>query len=522
MKPETLDRRAMLKLMTSGFAAASIGEVEALSLDSPEASGATPVRGLGFQELVPDTESIFGRIEEICSWGVRRPAYPADRQAEEYALREFERLGLVNVRKEPAPLMKWEPMEHSLRVETGGTSFEIDCFPLPHSALDVDLELELALYEAESPAAIAGKAALHRYRLIEAPATILAEGGTELESLRAATPLPVNPEGVVVDPGGTLATTRQILPFPPGFHDVIGPSVEAGALAFIGVLEGHPGDICEYYMPYDAVDRPFPAVWIKASDGRTLANAMRHGPVNIHLEVRAVRKEATSYNIVGELPGPDYEIVMIGSHHDAPWASAVEDASGIALVLAQAEYWARVPRDRRPHEMHFVLQAGHMAYGAGGRAFIKKHRETLDRVVLEVHLEHAANEMRAGEHGLEPTGEPEPRWFFTSRNPDLQRTVIDALLAENLDRSLVLAPDVIGSTPSTDGAFYHAMGVPIVNYLTAPFYLFDTLDTPDKIHKPSLEGVTRATIRILQYTRGISAARMRDGVTAATSEGRRS
>jgi hypothetical protein len=133
-------------------------------------------------------------------------------------------------------------------------------------------------------------------------------------------------------------------------------------------------------------------------------------------------------------------------------------------------------------------------------------------VVLEVHLEHAASEMRAGEDGPELTGEPEPRWFFTSRNPELQQSVEQALLAENLDRSLILAPDVIGTAPTTDGGFYHLVGVPLVNYLTAPVYLFDSMDTPDKIHKPSLESVTRAAIRILQDTRGVSAAGMRAGV----------
>ena len=50
----------------------------------------------------------------------------------------------------------------------------------------------------------------------------------------------------------------------------------------------------------------------------------------------------------GELPGADDEAVMIASHHDGPWSSAVEDSSGIALVLAQATYWAAQPvEDRR-------------------------------------------------------------------------------------------------------------------------------------------------------------------------------
>jgi hypothetical protein len=51
--------------------------------------------------------------------------------------------------------------------------------------------------------------------------------------------------------------------------------------------------------------------------------------------------------------------------------------------------------------------------------------------------------------------------------------------------------------------------VPLVNYLTAPFYLFDSIDTMDKIHVPSLVPVTRAAIRLVESTNGISASAMR-------------
>jgi hypothetical protein len=50
-----------------------------------------------------------------------------------------------------------------------------------------------------------------------------------------------------------------------------------------------------------------------------------------------------------------------------------------------------------------------------------------------------------------------------------------------------------------------------VNYLVAPFYLFDAMDTLDKIHRPSLVPVTRAAIRIINSTAGVSASAMRAG-----------
>jgi hypothetical protein len=203
---------------------------------------------------------------------------------------------------------------------------------------------------------------------------------------------------------------------------------------------------------------------------------------------------------------------VIGSHHDGPWASAVEDGSGIALVLAQAAYWSKVPREQRPHRLVFLLNAGHMAGGAGTKAFIAAHREALAQVVLEIHLEHAATEVVAGADGaLVTTGLPEARWWFTTRLARLERAVREAIEAEGLERSLMLKPDVFGPHPTTDGGFFHLEGVPLVNYLTAPFYLFDAMDTLDKIHRPSLVPVTRATIRLIESTAGVSAAAMRAG-----------
>ncbi|HEX6569798.1 MAG TPA: hypothetical protein VF015_11555, partial [Acidimicrobiales bacterium] len=142
-------------------------------------------------------------------------------------------------------------------------------------------------------------------------------------------------------------------------------------------------------------------------------------------------------------------------------------------------------------------------------------------VVLEVHLEHAALEFADPADGpaaspdeLAPTGRATPRWWFTSRNPDLEAAVLDALAAERLDRSMLVAPDAFGEQPPTDGAHYHTEGVPIVQFLAAPFYLFDAMDTLDKIDREHLVALTRAAIRIVASTRGVSAADMRAGVEA--------
>ena len=85
-----------------------------------------------------------------------------------------------------------------------------------------------------------------------------------------------------------------------------------------------------------------------------------------------------------------------------------------------------------------------------------------------------------------------------------------AIQAEDLRRSLILPPTVFGRCPTTDGCSFHLAGVPIVNFLTAPFYLFDPQDTLAKVDREHLAAVSRAAVRIVESTRGATARSMRE------------
>jgi hypothetical protein len=447
-------------------------------------------------ELIPPEHRIYDWIQQVFSQGVRRPGYPADRWAEQFCLDRFRDFGLENVRLEPVALPYWEPRRWSLTVGSDGAGAaqvrDIACFPLPHSAPTAGLETELVPFEAQALERVKGNITLCDLPLMRTRHATVAGLATWCH-----------------DPDATFAETTQVLPFGLGMQAVMEPAIAAGAGAFVGALTGYPTDSHDYYVPYDALARPIPGVWISGSDGARLREMLAAGPLRARLTVESDRQIVTSHNVVGELSGADDEVVIIGSHHDGPWSSAVEDGSGISLVLAQAEYWSRLPSRERPHRLIFLLNSGHMAGGAGGLAFIDSHRAELERTVLEVHLEHAASECVEGDGGLRPTGRPEARWWFTSRVPRLEAAVRAAIEAEDLRRSLILPPTAFGPRPTTDGGDFHLAGVPIVNFLTAPFYLFDSMDTLDKIHRPSLVPVTRAAIRIIESTGGVTASAMR-------------
>jgi Peptidase family M28 len=447
------------------------------------------------QSLIPAEDTIYNWIQAVFDQGIRRPGYPADNWATEFARDRFAEFGLENVRLEPVQLPFWDPGTWFLHAWPEGdksASFEIKCFPLPHSAPAPGLESELAAYDPTQPAAVADKIALYDVPLMRMPHKVLAG----LASWH-------------YDPYDTYADASQVFPFGREIMNVMEPAAGAGAVGFIGTLIGYPSNSCDYYVPYDAVARPIPGVWASGSDGDRLRKMLANGPVRVRLEIDSRRETITTHNVIGELPGADEDIVIIGSHHDGPWSSAVEDGSGIALVLAQARYWSQVTASERPHRLVFLLNSGHMAGGAGTKAFIASHPDELARTVLEIHLEHTANECKEADGKLVPTGLPESRWWFTSRNPELEQAVRTVIESEEMARSLIMPPTAFGDRPTTDGGDFHLAGVPIVNYLAAPFYLFDSQDTMDKIHRPSLLPLTRAAIRLVEWTAGRPAASLR-------------
>lgn len=445
------------------------------------------------EDLLPTTEEMMGWIEHIYQQGVRRPGYTADQWAEQWAYEEFVALGLKDVRLEPVEVLQWEDQSCTLTywLESDPQStFSPPCFAIPYSASTDGLEGPLSMVEESE-----GRIAVKDISLIVLPQTAM----TVLASR-------------YYDPDGEFKTVSQVVPFSTDFMEVMKSAIDAGASAFIGVLTGFPWETYQYYVPYDAIRRPIPGIYISKSDGEQLKELMGQGPVQAKIVSKSEIETVTTHNVIGTLPGVSDEWIVIGSHHDGPWASAVEDASGIAMVLAQAKYWSQIPQEERPHNLLFLLNSGHMANGMGCQAFVKNNAELLEQTVLEIHLEHTARECRVEDGRLIPTDRPEIRWWWTSEITELEDVVEDAIQAEDLRRSLLLPPEALGEMPLTDGAYFYPAGVPLVQYLTAPMYLFDPQDTPDMIHQDSLVSVTRATIRIINGMQNRSASELRAAV----------
>lgn len=442
-----------------------------------------------------DQATMMAWITRIDEQGIRLPGYVADEWMERWGHDQFVAFGLQDVRLEPFEVLRWEAHSWSLRVWPRGRqddSVMLSAWPVPLSGNATALHGELALTTADTPPQ-PGLIAVEPYRLMQFDQAHMRDEVARWH----------------YDPDGDFDTLQQTVPMGPRFQHVLEPAMAAGAKAWIGILE-FPWQEDRYFVPYDAKLRDMPGLYLSQAEGQRLLALMAQGPVEARVNVHREARPAISHNVVGVLPGRSDEWIIIGTHHDGPWNSAVEDASGVALVMAQAQYWAQVPQDQRPHNMMFLLQGGHMSRGAGLHHTAKTYAKRLrENTVAVIHLEHAAREAHVVDGALIPGDKPEVRWWFTSHMPQLEQVVSDAICAHQLDRSLLMPPygwpKPEAKRPPTDASVFF-LTTPVISLLAAPMYLFDPADRVDMVHEASLEPITAAVIDMVNGLADTSAA----------------
>ncbi|MCP4760476.1 MAG: M28 family peptidase [archaeon] len=437
-------------------------------------------------EIVPSKDQMMGWINEIYNQGIRRPGYSADEWTEMWIKTQLESYGVEDIKFDPISIRKWEAEGGDLKVwlkEEPEKKFDIPFFPTPYSKATDGIETELKMISEKKN--LSGNIAVFSLNMLTLPT--------------AQTKF-IARKGNFYDPKNEFGPKlKQMLPFSLKCFNSMEGLEKNEASALIGILENYPSGTHDYYVPYDGVEGKKPAIWVNRKNGKIITDLMVKGKVKARLSYTGKISDAISNNITGILPSNSDEWIIIGTHHDGPWGSAVEDASGIALVLAQAEYWSKIPLNERPFNLMFLFTGAHMAGGKGTRDFPKKNPELMKKTVTAIHLEHVARDYKVENEKMMPIDAPMTRMWFTTKIRLLRRIVMNAIIQEDLSRSIIVSPDIVPGMddPPSDGAQYFLEGVPLVSLISAPPYLFDSADTPEMVHQESLESISRATIRII-------------------------
>jgi hypothetical protein len=444
----------------------------------------------------PDSGEMLQWIAHMYSLGPRRPGTKPDLVCENYLEMMLKESGFSNVRKDPIPIRVWEADNYNLSLtHPSGIVEEIPAFYIPYTEFTPTEGIRGRLVYVAGNEIAKIMSGSWKDKIVVADIAFPRLDPRLLEKIGF---FKYDPDGNI---GSTIHAASWIRL---GWH-MYHEAVRRGAAGFIGILKDHYRGGQNYYAPYgfkekDIHDKPIPGFWVDRAAGDKIRRLALDGKASARLILTGRLEDGVTHNVIGEIRGESNEVFLIGCHHDSPFNSAVEDASGCAVILAAAKHFA-VSRIKLRRTLMVCFTAGHFYGSIGSRAFIDRARQSglLDKIALEFHVEHIAREVAADGSGrLVTLDRPEPAGIFSSFNRHIRNALMTAVTHENLSRVICFPPEgPFGPYPPTDGGDFHEAGVPVINIISSPVCLLNSEDTLDKVAADRLEPTTRTVIRIL-------------------------
>lgn len=426
----------------------------------------------------------------------RRSGTAGDAQVRQYLFDKFIEFGLQDVRDEPVEFVRRYYDEWSLMV----AGEEIPSFFMREGAFTegTTAQVVYAGETVEEEDDVEGKIVVVDVLFPEMELSLIADFGYFLH-----------------DPGDTLAGVKHPtvwvpINMPSAYED----ACNLGAVGFIGILKNYHTNSNKFYPDISVMAPPLiPALWVGRDDGAYLRKLLETATEPLYATIKVtggVDETATSGNVVGVLPGKTDDTIIVCSHHDSGWRGAVQDGSGTSEVLAIAKHFAQVPKASREKTLVFVIDCNHYDwnYPKGCNNFIEKHPDLIEKAVVAIGIEHIAKDFDVIDGEFVDTGYVEPRALFTPGNPLLIRFAKEAVIQNNLVRTLMVQTESPLGFPGEPQGYYSA-GVPTYSFISGPEWLFDLEDTLDKVAKEQLVPVAKAFIDIINSVDHVPASQIR-------------
>jgi hypothetical protein len=437
-------------------------------------------------------------INDMCSFGPRRAGSPAGHQNEDYLIKQLQNFGLDNVHKEPIPIVYRETKTACLEINEGTGFNELPAQWIPFSAYTPDKGIEGDLVYAD-------------------PSKFFQGGNWKGKIVVTDISFPMLDVNMIAkfslgeyDPQGNLHDVKHPATWVRINWHFYKEAFNKGAIGFIGILKDQPGGSYRMYAPYgfrekDILDKPLPGFWVSRTEGPRLRELAKSGKTRVRLTHTGDQKPEVTNNIVGEIPGQSDEIIILHCHHDSPFKSPVEDASGCSVVLALAKHFAAAKNNKR--KIIILLTAGHFYGSIGTRTYIKQHlNDIVPKVALEITIEHVAKEAIENTRGeLIASGQPEGTGVFVPFNKQMVNAVLESVTNNSVDRVFLLPPEgPLGDYPPSDGGDWYEAGVPLVNFISNPVYLLNQEDDFEWVLEERLPKVAGAIADIVHKSESMS------------------
>ena len=105
----------------------------------------------------------------------------------------------------------------------------------------------------------------------------------------------------------------------------------------------------------------------------------------VHVKVRLDVKMETGLKtgtVWATLPGATAETVDVLAHRDGWFEAGTDNASGVATMVGLAEYFSKIPKEKRRRTMVFIGSTGHHNGGNMSGTWLLDHRDEVSAIPL--------------------------------------------------------------------------------------------------------------------------------------------
>jgi hypothetical protein len=422
---------------------------------------------------IPTSEEIQQLLEQICKFPHRRIGTKNAHEIEDLLFAKFKEFGLESVKKERLELIDWSANNWKLIIQKENEPIEIPCFYVLNTGFTDKngIRAPLVYVGAGEDKDFKKKDVKDKIVVADIEFPILPIG----KLIKLAKLFYVSDPKQVIDRASEIILTFALTNFPPQAlggkrreDSVYWRAFERGALGLVLILRDYPSNVNTHWGPYDGT----------------------------MIILEGTQEPSFAHNIWGVLPGKSEEMIMISTHHDSAFKGATEDGTGLAVLLAQLQAWAKVPKESRSRSLLFCISAGHLYGGIGAEAFARKYKNTIMKdVLVDLNIEH----MCAKEVEEDPetqdfrfTGNLALGATFISRNEHLVAPVIKACRDHEIEH-MMLIPDNFFATPPIGeaGHFSTQADIDVIHWIRSPYYLLTAEDTLDKVDMSKLHSTAQ-------------------------------
>ncbi len=264
-------------------------------------------------------------------------------------------------------------------------------------------------------------------------------------------------------------------------------ALENGAAA-VGIIYG----VADNYALWEGT-RTGPGFNVGFADGKVLRDLLgKAQPVTVTLKLKSeMRPGLKTASVLGTLPGTTDEEIIVMAHIDGFFEGALDNGSGVAVMMGLLEHYAKVPQAERRRNIRFMGSAGH--HGGPGASWLHDARDTeLARTVLMFNLEHVAA-VRTKYWGSKlrmSTAVSPMRWWVWG-----SRSLLDISLKSFSHFNVGITADMDEGASGEMGTV--ARDAPSIQVITSPEVKHTEQDTPDWVPASGLEQIARAYARII-------------------------